>query len=330
MVNLRSLSLLALGALATACRHREDVRPPAPLVAPTPSPSESLAELRWVLGGSRLLVDNQWLLDPEGGGYTALPYTTSRPVEGGGTEQLGISLSRGGARIVVWDSRQFSFGPVDSAPRGPFSLPPLPQDAPRQARLLFWDDQEQLWLYQHRLEAEASPTCDVFDSATGAWRPAGGCPEGDFVELTQVDPGPDQWMTLFSEAEGMRSVRLTHSGAAVLGFEFSPPGDVQTQFSRDGTRLELTTPCALEQEERPCRDVEDETPWRRYSWRLQERRLVLEQEGLPPHVTPSPEGGRLAWPEPGRVCIGEAARIGAARCHALPTPRHAQSTAWQE
>jgi hypothetical protein len=333
MVNLRSLSSwlglgLALGALAPACRHPDAVRPPAPLEAPSPppSPSTSLAQLRWVLGGSRLLVDNQWLLDPEGGDFTRLPYATSRPVEGGGTELLGVSLSRRD-RIAVWDALEFRFGPVGAALEGPFPLPGPPEapDAPRRARLLFWTAREEPRLYQHPLVAGASASCAVFDPGTRVWTPIGECPEGDFVELTQVEAGPEEWMALLSEGEGGRSFRLTRDPpgarppeAPALDIDVSFPGALETRFSEDGTRLWLTTPCQLEREERPCRDVEDETPWRLYSWRLGERRLVLEREGLPPHVVASSVGERLAWPLPGRVCIGEGTRLDAARCHALP------------
>ena len=271
-------------------------------------------------------------MDPETGQFMALAYATSRPVEGGGTELLGVSLSREGTHVVVWDRQEFRFGPVDAALSGPFPIPALApsledakdSDGPRQAQLLFWNARDQLLLSQQLLAADAAPACGVFDSRTHSWQPSRECPEGDYLELTQVDPGPEGGWAITSYAEGAQSLRLsgpspggTPPAPESVSFDLYPVNLARAGFSRDGTRLELATPCPLEREH-PCRDVEENAPWRLYSWLPRERRLVLTREGLPPWSTPSPSGESTAWPLPGRVCLDKPSVPGSARCHALP------------
>lgn len=56
----------------------------------------------------------------------------------------------------------------------------------------------------HGLVAGASPACAAFAPDTRVWTPVGECPEGDFVELTQVEPGPEGWTAILSEGEATR------------------------------------------------------------------------------------------------------------------------------
>lgn len=322
--------LLVLGALAAVYGWTRAVPPPVPPEAPAPTPEEApsgpLAELRWVREGSRVLVDQRWLWEPEGGTFTALPSSAVRPVEGGGEEWLHLALSRDGTRIALWDAREFQVGPVDAALAGPSPLPftPAPdeEDVPR-ARLLFWNGQDALFFMEQRLDMEVPAACARFEPSSRSWHRVETCPQGSFLRLVQVDPGPGDLVAVLSESEGASDIRLTRytegtaprEDASPVGFELFPSGSVRTAFSRDGARWLLTTPCALERAERPCEGVEDDAPWRLYTWHLAERRLTREREGLPAGVGVSSEG-RLAWPEPGRVCVGDPAER--KRCQPLP------------
>lgn len=305
---------------------------------PPPPPEASFVEgpplLRWVLRGSQLLVNGKWLLNPATGRFSALPYATARALPGGGLESLGTSFSWDGAKVVVWDARGFSFGPVDSALTGPLALPLLNPRLDEEAeelmaveQVLFWASEHQLLLYQFEQTGDAEPLCGVFDTRKREWRPVASCPWGDFRALSSIEPGPDGWIAVHSYAEGSEAFLLARYDLEKGQRETRAPrrslypmGVVQVHFSLDGTRIDLSTNCRLEDEERPCeaREDEEEERWRLYSWRVREERLDLVREGLPHRVVPASESTRQAWLLSDRVCLGGIAAREHEKCFCLP------------
>jgi len=359
------LAVLGAAALWVLLRHAKDQVPPSvrdPVLSSSPAGADFIEgppSLRWILRGSQLLVNGKWILDPATGQFRALPYATTRALQGGGIEELGLSLSWDGERVVLWERNELRFGPVDSVLSGPIAIPrsslnprrpediaPLEEDLEpleEPIQVLFWVDKHQLVLYQLERVSGAVPACSLFDTAVLEWEPLGNCPQGDFREIAMVLSGPDDWIAVYSAAEGTATLRIAQyeleqgpHATRSLGYDMSPGGNIQAQFSLDGTRIDFATDCLLHDGQTPCRGRRrQEDRWRLYSWLFKEEKLTLVREGLPPHFVPAPGGRRLAWLSPtlvrdpggegwvwvppDRVCVGETTAAEQKRCFCLPT-----------
>lgn len=334
---LYSVLLLALVASACTCVTQragpsapsttQPSTPAIPLVAPPPVSPDELRELRWVLGGSRLLVAGRWLLDSAKGEFTPLPYSTRQPLEEGGTLVLQVALSPAGERIALSDGQTLRLGPVAGPLEPPMELPTLlpPQEsgrepAPRSA--LFWLSEQQLALHQVDRETGEEPRCALLEPGTRRWSKLPDCLSSH--EVWSVESGPGGWLAVYSGAEGAPGLDLLHytpgrqpSARKVLSWNLYPDGDVRVQFATEGMRLYLATPCALERRESPpCERVETESSWRLYEWEGPGGGLALRRKDLPPNAVPHPSGTRWAWPDGQLVCIGDAASP--ARCFTPP------------
>jgi hypothetical protein len=294
---------------------------------------EGPPSLRWVLRGSQLLVNGKWLLNPATGIFSILPYATVRAVPGGGKELLGISLSPEGERVVVWGEREFRFGPVNAALMGPITIPILnPQltdDTTLSedfAQVFFWASEHHLVLVQFDRVKGTPPQCGRFDTVKREWSPLLHCPQGDFLEITRIDPGPDGWIAIQSASEGNATFLLTQydpdqgqRDTLALRFALSPMGFIHAQFSPDGQRVDLATTCLLDKQQESCQvQGDDESGWL-FSWRADEDKLVLVRENLPPRAIPRPGGEQLAWITADRVCISATTQFERKTCFCLPT-----------
>ena len=334
---LLALLLGACGRGGCSCSCSEPVPAPADAAAPaqpssTPSETGSSAdggELRWVLGGSRLLADGKWLLDPATNRFTALPYSTVEPIEGGGTLLLQTALSPAGESIVVSDGKMLRRGPVEGPLEEPQALPALlPSGAGGPGRplrsTLFWFSERLLGLYQVDLDAGEGPRCAVLATGAQQWSALADCPPGSFFQLWSAESGPQGWLMLASGAEGGAAMNLVRHAPErkpafeeEFSFSLGPDGEMHAQFAPDAVRLYLTTPCILERAQPPpCEDVDREGKWRLYAWEGPRSRLALKRQDLPPGAVPHPSGARWAWPEQRRVCVGDTS--GKVACSSLP------------
>jgi hypothetical protein len=294
---------------------------------------EGPPSIRWILHGSQLLVNGKWVLNPATGRFSTLPYATVQAVPGGGMELLGMSLSAEGDRVVVWSERELRFGPVNTALTGPIAIPildpQLTEDTTQSedfAQVLFWASGHQLVLFQFDRARGTKPQCGRFDTVRHQWEPILHCPQGDFLEITQIDPGPDGWISIYSEAEGTAMLLLAQydpdqgqRDTHVLRFALSPMGFIQAQFSLHGERIDFSTTCFLDKQQESCQEQGEDERGLLFSWRAAEDKLVLVRDDLPPRAIPAPGGDQLAWLMAGRVCISATAELERKACFCLPT-----------
>ncbi|HVG57007.1 MAG TPA: hypothetical protein VNA24_00525, partial [Hyalangium sp.] len=290
---------------------------------------EEIRELHWVLGGSRLMANGKWLLDPTTGRFTALPYSTVESVEGGGTLLLQTALSPAGESIAVSDGKTLRRGPVEGPLEEPQALPallPSAPDSPGQSirSTLFWLSERLLGLYQVDLSAGEGPRCAVLSSGAQQWGALADCPPGSFFQLWSAESGLQGWLMLTSGAEGEAAMNLVRhvpdrkpAFEEELSFPLGPDGEVHAQFAQDLVRLYLTTPCALEREQPPpCENMDRDSKWRLYAWEGPGSRLTLKRQDLPTGAVPHSSGNRWAWPEQQRVCVGDT--FGEVACFSPP------------
>jgi hypothetical protein len=295
-------------------------------VTPPRGAEAGAGDLAWTEDGTRLVVGNRWVLDPERGAWAELPRPSFEPAK--------VSVSPGGRRLVAADAERFAEGPVE----GPLGEPvPIPQwagtesgreDSPGRADLdvvLFWLDEERIFVQQTDRLARVDPECRIWEVGKKAWAAAPGCVTGDFNAVWAVERGPRGWIAVDSAGEGHPGVNLARYDAqrgqqpqaGAPEFDLYPFGPLFVQFRADGSGVLLSTPCVLERKEpRPCE--EPQGAWRVYSWAPGASGVKLEHEGLPEGVMPSPDGQRLAWAAGSKVCVGR--DLSAAVCLALPAP----------
>jgi hypothetical protein len=319
--------LALVGGLLPACRSWTRASPPV-----EESFVEDIPSLKWIMRGSRLLVNGRWVLEPSTGKLTALPYETAQALPNGGLRSLRRSFSWDGERVVLWTPQEFSYGPALSALTGPVAIPSLLKpltDAdtgepipPGQA--LFWVSPHHILVEEFDPTSNEEPRCALFDTRVSQWRPVVHCPSGGVQSGTQIEPGPDGWLAITSSTEGVGYLRLTRydvekgqADTPALDYTLFPTGSLQVQFSLDGRRIDLLTDCQL-QNERPCLSADGEN-WRLYSWLVPEQKLGLVRDGLTHSILPSPGGESWAWLLPDRVvCLADPVSLDHKRCFRLP------------
>lgn len=293
---------------------------------------EETPELRWILRGTLLMVGRGWILNPNNGRLSHLPYATAKDLGDGGTELFGIALSPLGEQVAVWDERVFSFGPVLSGLGQPLPFPDDKLEASDQGgaqealkSILFWRGERELVLYQIADNHGSRPACKLFDTRSRTWQPMAPCPEGDFLRIDRIDSGRGGLIAIHSSGEGVPGFRVARfdrrngqHDVRAPDFSLYPMGRVEVAFHSKSERIDIATPCLLHRLEGACVDANERSSWRLYSWSPGSAQWILRRGGLPPHSVPSPEGTLLAWPLKNRVCVAPVTSLEKRRCYHLP------------
>ena len=324
----RAVPLAVLLVMPTGCAR---LLRPKPVHPETSVQDARVRNLEWALGGTRLLVDGRWLLDPATGAFSPLPYATRQAHENGGYLEFQTALSPTGVHIVVSDGETLRQGPVSGPLEPSLDLPSFPSsgDAASLQSAVFWLSEDRLGVYQADVNTGGGPWCSVLDlRQQEGWRRVSECPPSGFLHLGSVHSGPEGWLVLFSGGEGVPGVDVaryapegaTESVTHALGFNLYPGEPLNAQFALEGVRLHLATPCVLERSEpSPCAELEAQAPWHLYSWSGPGDSPLVPRHELTPDSVPHPSGERWAWPEAGRICVAGSSSPTA--CFPLPGPR---------
>lgn len=326
---LTPLAALALLLYAAACAPGQPQLDPKAAWVLTGQPPAPLVEVDWLPDGTGLVVDGRWLLWPREARWEPLPEQAHR-------HQRAISPD--GRWIATWHHDTaydtpavLRVGPLTGDP-GPDTPLPLwltdvdphtwrPQDV---QHALLWLSPRQIYVHQSWVGPDQRPhsACRVRDLAQSRWIWVKECIQGDFPHIWRLARGPRDWMAISSQSQGIQGMRLVRwrgyqpplpPGTPL--FDLAPLGWLQAQFTQGGAEVLLSTPCDLDRG--GCQGHWDE-PWRIYGWPLDGGTLTLLYPSVPPFSAPSPTRQRLAWPEPGRVCVSQDIEGHKPECFALP------------
>jgi hypothetical protein len=225
-----------------------------------------------------------------------------------------ISVSEIAARNVRWGEA--------------FPIPDLFPGSPEGVSLVMaWISPTELLIEEDFVSEDFFSDCRIWNLGSRTWStPAGGCPEGEMMDIYAISPGPDNLLAIYSVGEGHPAVTVARYTAArgqekvdFPELSLYPFGPLEIGFTADARRIQLTTPCALELPGNPCEAAalsETEPAFRLYSW--EGGVLSLVRADLPPNVVALADGHTLAWGEPGQVCVAESTRFPEKRCWPLP------------
>jgi hypothetical protein len=292
--------------------------------------------LRPVPGGRVLVVENSWILDPANGEFTKLPFKAD-----------DLAFSPDGEMMALRKGWDIMIGPLagplrEKKVRIPMFIP-IPQeegvseDDPDAiellAPLMAWVSRVEILvaLQQDSGREDFSSGCRVYDVKESEWsEPAGGCPQGGMFDLWFIDPGPGGLLAIYSSGEGHPDVTVAKytpaEGQKVSGvpvFDLYPFGPLDVFFSGDAGKIFFITSCTLGESKRPCMGPDGEGrdstyPLRLYEWRSDTKALMLIRQDVPFGGVLLSGGEVLAWPLPGKVCIGDPSDGKKTRCHAVP------------
>ena len=274
-------------------------------------------ELRWFPDGSRLVVDERWLLDPERRRFSRLGCAPAGEPPVKDCQSVSVAVSRDGASIAVVANDWVATGP----PEGPLGAKVLlpdwlglsATDKEYQRTNAFWVSRETLLVQETDKREPLKPQCRLLEVETGRWRaPPGGCLESGLQYLGLVEPGPGNWIAIYSSGEGANDLTLSRydpqtGQAKDAGPDLTtePPGALSARFRPDGSRVDIIAQCPLGPRRPPCFDRREPARWRLYSWPLRGGPLTLERRDLPPGAEADPRKDRFAWTRGNTVCVGD-------------------------
>lgn len=314
----------------------DETRPAGGTHRLTPSTgSREPLDLDWLPDGSHLLVGRRWLLSVRDGRFTPWRCAPDSAMPHGDCAARDIAFSPDGARILVLDKASFAIAPRKGSPAVRIQIPRWIKSRPNPANgdlinRAFWLSANTIFVQQFDPATPFEPECGLFDARTRAWRrPRGGCLSSDFGHLFQVRPGPGGWLLLSSSSEGYHALGLVRydpttgqSDPGIPPLLLEAPGPINTRFARDGSRVDLISPCVLEgRKPPPCGDDEARSAWKLYSWPTTGGAISVLRSDLPPGSVLDPIGARFAWPEENGICIGDPRQTGTL-CIPLPSDRY--------
>lgn len=315
-----------------AVAHDGETRPAGGVA--TPARSSELLDLAWLPDGSHLLVGQRGLLSLRDKRFTPVQCAPGSNTPRGDCATRDIAFAPDGARILVLDRTSFAIGSRKGSLDTPIQIPRWVKstDSDRAnsdlVNLAFWLSARVVFVQQFDPSTPFEPECRLFDTRARTWRrPRGGCLAGDFGHLFRVHPGPDGWLLLSSSSEGYHALGLVRydptagqSDPGIPPLLLEAPGPINVRFARDGSRVDLISPCVLEgQKPPPCGDSAARSPWKLYAWPTTGGAISLRRSDLHPGSVLDPAGEHFAWPEKNGICIGNPHRT-EARCIPFPSP----------
>lgn len=217
-----------------------------------------------------------------------------------------------GRRTVWVDAGQVHLLPFPTGPATSIDLPAVDGEVRWIARFAGPDR-----VYAHATSWEVD-RCFVLDVATAAWAEPAGCLDHDFVEITDVQPGPRGLWVVSSYGEGTPEVSaMTWDGGApvVIGHPWDdlyPYGEVGLYPQPDGfvivTDCDLTLP-------RPCMGHLEAEGGPTWAWRWDGVAAPTRLREVAGGAAPSPSGHAWAWACGRSLCVSD----GGGRARRFPT-----------
>lgn len=306
--------------------HRESA--PVAAAKVTSDLTDELPEVKWVLGGTRLLVNDQWLIDPQVGSLASFPYSAFRDTDGG-QEPMQLSFTPYRDRVLVGNAHKLRFGPVNGPPSREFQIPPwqgAADDEGGSITLVAWVSEQHI-LVQKMSRQRLDVTCILLDTLARRWMKTEKCLSATFHEIGPVEAGPSGWLALSAYAEGVASVSIVRYDPMIGQTDVEAPrlkpgpfAPITVYFASDASRAFIATPCRINNFRSECDDdITSRSPWSLYAWQLGTRNITLEDTGLPPEFALSFQANVMAWPEPGQVCVADRNKLSHPHCIQLPS-----------
>lgn len=260
------------------------------------------------------IVHWRFVLDPETGAITTL-----------GEPSFGVALNvghrrRAGVRYEAgreWIELHDLSGNLVKNIEVPVFVEAPDLDAERvgmlRATSVYWWTGRDLLVVQDLLPSEAYISCRMLDVETSTWGDLTSCPEGDMIDLYDVQRGPSDLVALSASGEGHPAVTVVHWApntgpqrpSKFPSFDLYPFGPMSVQFTDDPEVLFIETPCDLRVDRGCQQKVSEDEDHSVFLFRWREDGLSLERSGLPPGATFQPGTGTWAWPTTKGVAIGD-------------------------
>ncbi len=329
---LRAAMLMGMMACCPSSASADDDATQPAVNMATPAGSSQRADLAWLSDGLNILVDRRWLLSLRDQRFTSVQCAPGPNAPRDDCAARDIAFAPDGVHRLVLDRASFAIGSRQGSLGTPIQIPRWVKStdsgptASDPVNLAFWLSARIIFVQQFDPANPFEPECRLFDIRGRSWqRPRGGCLAGDFGHLFRVHPGPGGWLLLASSSEGHHALGLVRydpaagqSDPSIPPLLLEAPGPISVRFARDGSRVDLISPCDLEgQKSQPCDNDEAGLPWKLYSWPTTGGTISLRRSDLRPGSVLDPTGKHFAWPEKDSVCIGDPHRA-EFRCIPLP------------